>query len=95
MDPASASPGPIQAATGGDVTKREAREWVHAQMIVAELDREQLVAAFTALAEHAPDAGDRRSGLFRRCFEIVASSPAAGLPAWLGRPARGARPPVS
>jgi hypothetical protein len=78
---ASASSGPIQAATGGDVTKGEAREWVHRQMIVAELDGEQLLAAFTVLAEHAPDASDRRKGLFRRCFEIIASSSPTPLPA--------------
>jgi len=91
---ASASSGPIQAAIGGDVTKGEAREWVHTQMIVAELDGEQLVAAFTVLAEHAPDASDRRSGLFRRCFEIVASS-SSRFPVRSNRQSRGTRPPVS
>jgi hypothetical protein len=91
---ASASSGPIQAATGGDVTKGEAREWVHTQMIVVELDREELVAAFTVLAERVPDASDRRKGLFRRCFEIVASS-SPTLPARFPRETRATGQTVS
>jgi hypothetical protein len=53
------------------MTNREACEWVHRQLIVDELDTMQLVAAFTALTAHAPNAVDRRDGLFRRCCEIV------------------------
>lgn len=74
------------------MTKRQAREWVHTQMIVDELDAEQLVAAFTVLAEHAPDPVDRRTGLFRRCCEIViASAPAAPPTAGAGERAIGRR----
>jgi hypothetical protein len=50
---------------------------VHRQLIVEELDTERLVAAFTALSDHAPSAADRGQGLFRRCWEIVMSAPPA------------------
>ena len=53
------------------MNKREACEWVHEQLIVAEMPFDDLVAAFTALVGHAPDGPDRRHGLFRRCYEVV------------------------
>lgn len=53
------------------MTKRQANEWVHRQLIVEDMGYEQLVAAFTALAERKPNAADRLHGLFRRCFEMV------------------------
>ncbi|HEV7732704.1 MAG TPA: hypothetical protein VGR62_11105 [Candidatus Binatia bacterium] len=62
------------------MTKLQAREWVHKQLIVDELDCTQLVTAFTVLAEHAPNATDRRDGLFRRCCEIVLMSVPAAPP---------------
>jgi hypothetical protein len=62
------------------VTKRQAGEWVHKQLIVDELDCKQLVAAFTVLAERKPDARDRQNGLFRRCCEIVLLSVPAAPP---------------
>lgn len=62
------------------MTNREACEWVHRQLIVDELDCAQLVAVFTVLAARAPDAGDRRDGLFRRCCEIVLLSMPAAPP---------------
>jgi hypothetical protein len=62
------------------MTNREACEWVHRQLIVDELDVAQLIAAFTVLAAHPPDAGDRRNGLFRRCCEIVLLSMPAAPP---------------
>lgn len=70
------------------VNKRQAGEWVHRQLIVDELDCKQLVEAFTVLAEHAPNALDRRDGLFRRCCEIVllsvpAAPPTAAVPAMI------------
>jgi hypothetical protein len=62
------------------MTNREACEWVHRQLIVDELDIAQLIAAFTVLTARAPDAGDRRNGLFRRCCEIVLLSMPAAPP---------------
>ena len=56
------------------MTKQQAREWVHKQLIVDEFDSAQLVAAFTVLTRRKPDALDRRNGLFRRCFEIVTTA---------------------
>ena len=53
------------------MNKRQASEWVHRQLIVDELDAEQLVAVFSALCGHPPDAVDRENGLFRRCCELV------------------------
>jgi hypothetical protein len=64
----------------GAMTRREAHAWVHRQLIVDELDCTQLVAVFTALTAHAPDAGDRRDGLFRRCCQIVLLSMPAAPP---------------
>ncbi len=62
------------------MTRQQAREWVHKQLIVDEFDSAQLVAAFTVLTKKKPDAVDRQNGLFRRCFEIViAASPAEPL----------------
>ena len=60
------------------MTKPQACEWVHTQLILIELDARQLVEAFTALTNGAPKPDDRRYGLFRRCCEIViALAPAA------------------
>jgi hypothetical protein len=56
-----------------DMNKQEACEWVHVHMIVDEMLPEDLVAAFTALVGHVPVSADRRHGLYRRCWEIVAS----------------------
>lgn len=53
------------------MTNREACEWVHKQLIVDELDCAQLSVVFRVLTKRAPDAVDRRRGLFRRCCEIV------------------------
>ncbi len=55
------------------MNKREACEWVHAQLIVDEMPVDDLVAAFTALVGRVPDGPERRNGLFRRCYEIVTS----------------------
>jgi hypothetical protein len=55
------------------MNRREACEWVHTQLIVAEMPFDQLVAAFTALAGRVPNAPDRQAGLFRRCYEIATS----------------------
>jgi hypothetical protein len=43
------------------------------------MGHDELVAAFTALAERPPGSADRVKGLFRLCCEIVASSP----PPWM------------
>jgi len=43
--------------------------------MIAEMGHDELVAAFTALAERPPASADRRKGLFRLCCEIVSSSP--------------------
>jgi hypothetical protein len=55
------------------MNKSEACEWVHTQLIVAEMPFDDLVAAFTALVGRAPNEPDRREGLFRRCYQIVTS----------------------
>jgi hypothetical protein len=62
------------------MTKWQASEWVHRQLIVLEVGPDELVAAFTALAERPPDLDDRLKGLFRLCCEIVSSS----APCWDG-----------
>ncbi len=62
------------------MTKVQAGEWVHKQLIVDEMDCVQLAAVFTVLTEHAPNATDRRDGLFRRCCEIVLMSVPAAPP---------------
>ena len=67
------------------MTKRQASEWVHRQLILDELDTERLVAAFTALSDHAPSRADRGHGLFRRCWELVMLAPPA-QPAGRSRP---------
>ena len=56
------------------MTKREACAWVHVHMLVDRMSSDELLAAFIALAGHAPTAADRSSGLFRRCGEIVLST---------------------
>jgi hypothetical protein len=56
------------------LTKRQAREWVNRQLIVEDMGYEQLVAAFTALADRKPDAADRSRGLFRSCCEMTSAS---------------------
>jgi hypothetical protein len=55
------------------MNKREACQWVHARLIVGDMAFEELVAAFTALVGRAPNAPDRREGLFRRCCDAVTS----------------------
>jgi len=60
------------------MTKRQAKEWVHHQLIVVEMGHDEVVAAFIALAERSPGTTDRLKGLFRMCCEIVTSSE----PAW-------------
>jgi hypothetical protein len=60
------------------MTKGQAREWVHHQLIVVEMGHDEVVAAFTALAERSPGTTDRLKGLFRGCCEIVTSS----APSW-------------
>jgi hypothetical protein len=62
------------------MTKGQAREWVHHQLIVLEMGHDEVVAAFTALAERSPGTADRLKGLFRMCCEIVTSS----APSWEG-----------
>jgi hypothetical protein len=62
------------------VTRQQANEWVHRQLIVDELDCTELVAVFTVLTNRAPDLADRRSGLFRRCCEVVLLSMPAAPP---------------
>lgn len=57
------------------MTKWQAREWVHNKLIIVEMRHDDVVAAFTALAERPPAAADRQQGLFRLCCEIVSSSP--------------------
>ena len=56
------------------MTKTEAREWVHTKLIIVEMAHDELVAAFTALAERPPETADRQKGLFQRCCEIIVSS---------------------
>lgn len=63
-----------------DLTEGQAREWVHRQLIVDELDCAQLEAVFTVLTERAPNALDRQNGLFRSCCEIVLVSVPAAPP---------------
>lgn len=70
------------------MTKRQAREWVHQQLILDELDSNQLVAAFTVLTSRRPDAADRQNGLFRRCLEIVLGAASAGPPMPVTAPQR-------
>ena len=55
------------------MNKREACQWVHARLIVGDMAFDELDAAFTALVGRAPNAPDRREGLFRRCCETVTS----------------------
>ncbi len=55
------------------MTKREACQWVHVRLLVGDMAFDELVAAFTALVGHVPNAPDRRAGLFRRCCETVTS----------------------
>ena len=62
------------------MTKGQAQEWVHHQLIVVEVGHDEVVAAFTALAERSPGTADRLKGLFRMCCEIVTSS----APSWDG-----------
>lgn len=61
------------------MTKGQAREWVHKTLILADMRHDDLVAAFTALAERPPRRTDRRHGLFRRCCELVTPSMPRGL----------------
>jgi hypothetical protein len=56
------------------LTKRQASEWVNRQLIVEDMGYEQLVAAFTALADRKPDAKDRSRGLFRSCCEMTSTA---------------------
>jgi hypothetical protein len=63
----------------GDMNKREACAWVHAHLLVDSMAHDELLAAFTVLAGHAPTQADRTSGLFRRCGEMVMT--ATGVPA--------------
>ena len=56
------------------MTKRQAREWVHTKLIIVEMAHEELVAAFTALAERPPAMADFPQGLFRVCCDIVTST---------------------
>jgi hypothetical protein len=56
-----------------DMNKREACQWVHARLIVGDMAFDELVAAFTALVGRAPNAPDRREGLFGRCCDTVTS----------------------
>ena len=72
------------------MTKGQAKEWVHHQLIVVEMGHDEVVAAFTALAERSPGTADRLKGLFRMCCEIVTSS-AAVLGWGERRRARGAQ----
>ena len=67
------------------MNKVEACEWVHSRMIVDEMPTDDLVAAFTALVGHVPTAPDRRTGLFRRCYEIVTSLTGVGGYAAVGQ----------
>jgi hypothetical protein len=67
-------------APGHTMTKGQAQEWVHYQLIVVEVGHDEVVAAFTALAERSPGTADRLKGLFRMCCEIVTSS----APSWDG-----------
>lgn len=55
------------------MNKREACQWVHARLIVGDMVFDELVAAFTALVGRAPNAPDRREGLFGRCCDTVTS----------------------
>jgi hypothetical protein len=55
------------------MNRSEACEWVHTQLIVAEMPFDDLVAAFTVLVGRVPNEPDRRAGLFRRCYEIATS----------------------
>jgi hypothetical protein len=57
------------------MTKWQAQEWVHNKLIIVEMGYDELIAAFTVLAERPPGRADRVRGLFRRCCEIVTSSP--------------------
>lgn len=53
------------------MTEREACRWVHARLLDGDMAFDELVAAFTALVGHVPNAPDRRAGLFKRCCETV------------------------
>lgn len=56
------------------MTRGQAQEWVHNMLIVVDMRHDELVAAFTALANRPPGTTDRKHGLFRRCCEIVTSA---------------------
>jgi len=75
QDPSFARPLPARKAP---MTKRQAREWVHEKLIIVEMGHDELVAAFTALAERPPATADVLKGLFRLCCEIVTSA----APSW-------------
>ena len=55
------------------MNRLEACQWVHARLIVGDMVFDELVAAFTALVGRAPNAPDRRKGLFGRCCDTVTS----------------------
>ena len=65
-------------APGARMTKWQAGAWVHEKLILVEMGNDELVAAFTALAERPPGPADVLKGLFRLCCEIVTSS----SPSW-------------
>ena len=69
------------------MTKAEALEWVHDQMIVEEVRHDELIAAFTALSGAEPTAAESVSELFRRCCQMA--YPAASI---RSRAADAARP---
>ena len=64
---------PRVTGSGGHVimNRLEACQWVHARLIVGDMVFDELVAAFTALVGRAPNAPDRRKGLFGRCCDTV------------------------
>lgn len=64
------------------MTKWQAQEWVHNKLIIVDMCHDELVAAFTALADRPPGTADRRKGLFRGCCEIVTSSASPLLDQW-------------
>ena len=92
-DPVFPSP---PARPSDAMTKWQAQEWVHNKLIIVEMGYDELVAAFTILAERPPGRADRLKGLFRRCCEIVSSSATPWGPedaiARLGLPSKPFRP---